>query len=158
MWSSGVRSSTMRATPCSRIHARSSSVVSPNTTHSRSVYTEPHGGAGFAPGPMNKRRYSHIKSSSPQNAPPSLIARLAARPSTIIAKSRVASASSANGHSAPAACASSAATAANSALAKPVRGSCKKNGPSVLPKNATPSSVASSRLAMQSPLVVRKQP
>ena len=114
MWSSGVLSSTSRAMPWARIQARRASVLSPNTTHSRSVYTDPHGGAGFGAGPTNRRRYSHTRSSSSMPC---------ARPSFMSARQARASASPANGHSAAAASTSSAANAWNAAPASPVFGS-----------------------------------
>ena len=93
MWSSGSFSSPRRATRARAIHARSSSVDAPNTTHSRSVYTDPHGGAGLGAGPTNRRRYSHTRPSSP--AP-------RARPATMSPSASRASPSSAKGHSAAA--------------------------------------------------------
>jgi hypothetical protein len=60
--------------PLARIHSRSASVESPNSTLSLSSQTEPHGGAGSAHGPMNSRCQASASGSS------SSIANCAARP------------------------------------------------------------------------------
>ncbi len=84
-------------------------------------------------GPTNRRRYSHTRSSShPRDNPPTMSVSI-----LDIAFAH------AKGHSAAAACGSNSANARNAGPASPVRGSCKKNGASVSPTNATPSSTAS---------------
>ena len=52
---SGIFERTRREIPFARIHYRNARVESPNSTFSLSSQTEPHGGAGSAQGPINRR-------------------------------------------------------------------------------------------------------
>ena len=149
MWSSGSSDLPRRTSiPLPRSHSRRSSVERPKTTWSRSVYTDPQGGAAFLAGPTKSRRYSSasddVAASDSLSAASSSSKRLA--PLTISVMGSSASSGVTKGHSPHNAEASDRASATYSAStsSRSSRGSYLKRGPSVLPTRAMPSSVFSS--------------